>query len=357
MLVEYYFPQSLSPARLDRYLAGGWFRSGPSLFRAKVLCLEGNMYSVVNIRVQLENYHFSKSLRKILNRNEQRFRVEFGHATVDDAKERLYAFQKQRFKGFIFDSLDELLFSGNAPFVYDTREVRIYDDAKLIAASYFDQGQQSTASLLGLYDPAYSKYSLGIYTMLHEIRYAQSQGHKFYYPGYVLKGYDGFDYKLRLGNISYYNWQGRWRPFDRLREEAFSVPVLEEKIREAESYLRMYEIPFTKQYYPFFSIGYLNMAEEEFLRSPLYLMISREQIQDRTRYLVMEYVMEEDLYFLSWVVPDDDYLEIEHSDFSDGFFQEGVYSGGLLVREQLLAWHQFPHKLVERIPYIWRSHL
>lgn len=354
MLVEYYFPQSLSPARLDRYLAGGWFRSGPSLFRAKVLCLEGRMYSVVNIRIQLEQYTYSKSLRKIMNRNQDRFRVEVGHATVDDAKERLYAFQKQRFKGFIFDSLDELLFSGNSPFVYDTREIRIYDDAKLVAASYFDQGQQSTASLLGLYDPAYSRYSLGIYTMLQEIRYATSQGHKYYYPGYVLKGYSGFDYKLRLGNVSYYNWQGRWRPFDRVADEQFIVPFLESKIREAETHLRINELPFTKQYYPFFSIGYLNMADEEFLRSPVYLLIATESLQDRTRYLVLEYVLEEDLYFLSWVTPDRDYLEIAHNDFSEGFFQEGVYAEGLLVRDQLLAWHQYPYKVIERIPYVWR---
>jgi len=39
----------------------------------------------------------------------------------------------------------------------------------LIAVSFFDRGLNAAASLLCIYDSAYAKYSLGIYTMLKEI--------------------------------------------------------------------------------------------------------------------------------------------------------------------------------------------
>ncbi|RMG53872.1 MAG: GNAT family N-acetyltransferase, partial [Bacteroidetes bacterium] len=270
VLVEYYFPQSLSASRLDRYLAGGWFRSGASLFRTRLLCLEGGCFPVVNIRVPLAKYQLSRSLRRNLNRNAPRFRIETGQAQVDPDRERLYAGHKHRFKGFIFDTLEEFLFGGLSRFLFDTWELAVYEGDRLVAVSFFDRGQQSMASLLGLYDRAYERDSLGLFTMLQEIQFAQQIGLSYYYPGYVLQGHPAFDYKLRLGHIQYHNWEGRWRNWDRIGEETLVTEILSHHNDELAQALYSHEVPFKRCTYPFFSLGYLDYAPEQFMRNPFF---------------------------------------------------------------------------------------
>lgn len=349
MLVEYYFPHSLSPSRLDRYLAGGWFRSGPSLFRAKVLCLKGDVFSVINIRSNLDNYQFSKSLRKLYNRNSRKFRFEVGHAMVDERRERLYQLQKHRFKGFVFDTLEEFLFAGEAEFIFDTREIRVYDGDKLVAVSYFDMGHKSIASLLGLYDPAYESDSLGIYTMILEVYYGISKELKYYYPGYVLDNFEGFDYKLRMGNIQYYNWNGRWKPYHKLSQEQFILPQIQHQILQLEQFLTARKIPFQRYLYPFFSVGYLEQLEEDFVRSVIYLDLNVTSFLDEDLQLIIEFLPEEGKYYLTWARINGEYAEFVKPENSDSLFKGKIFRQGLLVREQVLYWDKNPRKFVDRV--------
>jgi len=350
VLVEYYFPQSLSPARLDRYLAGGWFRSGPSLFRARLLCLGGNLYEVTNIRVDLENYSLSRSLRRIQNRAKRDLRVEVGPVRIDSDRERLYRQHKHRFKGFIFETLEEFLFSGESHSLFHTLEISVYLENQLIAVSYFDQGFSSLASLLGLYDRQMGRYSLGLLTMLMEIEYAKQEGCRYYYPGYVLEGYPGFDYKMRLGGIQYYNWNGRWRPAEYLKSETSLVTFLNEKMDEVEVLLKDALIPSQRVLYPFFSLGYMGIIEEDFLRSPMYIVLEdQKSIQNRPydSVLVVEYVAEEQLYQLSRVRRDFDYADIISAEFSDDYFELNPSQTGLLIREEIYIRHRDPRRVIQ----------
>lgn len=349
MLVEYYFPQSISPARLDRYLSGGWFRSGPSLFRTQVLCLEGGVFPVVNIRTQLEDYTFSKSLRKLLRQNDAKFHVEVGYATVDAAKEALYTQQKHRFKGFIFETLEEFLFSGEIGDLFDTWEIRVYDAHKLVAVSYFDRGKNSLASLLGLFHPAYKSYSLGLYTMLKEVEYGIHADFRFYYPGYILKDFDGFDYKLRIGHTQYYNWKGKWRKMDRLPDEVFALDKIQHRIQDVISHLQRFNIHHQVLYYPFFAMGYLEMIEEDFLRSVVYIKLDHvKRAFDPNLQMVIEYIVEEDLFYLSWVRPNHDYVDMMNAEFSENFFKGQVVDEGMLVRDHLLCMEDSPQAIVAK---------
>lgn len=76
--------------------------------------------------------------------------------------------------------------------------------------SYFDVGRESLASLLGLYDPAYARFGLGIYTMLEEIEFARARELRFFYPGYVVPGLRSFEYKLELGPVQVLGEDGGW---------------------------------------------------------------------------------------------------------------------------------------------------
>jgi leucyl-tRNA---protein transferase len=300
-----------------------------------MLCLEGDLHSVINVRVTLENYAFSRSLRRIYNRGQRQFRIEIGLARVDEQREALYANHKRRFKGFIFESLEEFLFAGISRYLFDTHEVAIYEGEKLVAVSYFDIGQQAIASLLGLYVAGYPRHSLGVLTMLHEMQYAQQQEARFYYPGYVLRGYPGFDYKLRLGSIQYYNWAGRWRPLDRIGEEEFVAETLKRSIKVAEIHLRDAGIAYRRLVYPFFSVGYLGMMEEEFVRGALCLEIWPNMHEDQLMWL-LEYNLEDQIYQLSRVRTDQDCMEFMDAEFSEDFFKQSVSESALFVREELL---------------------
>jgi arginine-tRNA-protein transferase len=349
MLVEHYYPQSLSQARLDKYLASGWFRSAPMLYRSQLLCLEGDVFSTVNIRIDLEEYTFKKSFQKIMRRNEQRFEVRIQPARLDEARDALYQTQKHRFKGFIFDHLPQFFFANLDESVFDTWEVGVYDGDRLVAVSFFDQGKKSLASILGLYHPDYEKYSLGTYTMLNEILYGIKTNRRYHYPGYVLDKSSIFDYKLRFGNgkMQFYDWKGRWKPYEKFSEEHFMVHTLREKIQEVEHLLSKYDIPYQKLLYPMFSVGYLAFMGDQFVKSPV--MISCYPDQNRPLKLIVEYILEDDIFRLSWASLCPEYQEFLNMHISEDLLDEKIYTLNLLRTEDILFQHASSEKLMQEI--------
>jgi len=204
MSTLFHKPPSLFGAKLDAYLVKGWFRSGQYIYTVRTLNIDGTLYFPVRIRLPLKGYQFKKSLRKIWNKN-QCFKTVCRKAFISPEKEALYEKFITRFDSYISPTLIDSLQEGGHTTIYDTYEVAIYEGNNLIAVSYFDLGHTSMASIMGVFDPAYSKYSLGIYTMLAEITFGKEKGFAYYYPGYVIPGYPKFDYKLRIGKVEFYD--------------------------------------------------------------------------------------------------------------------------------------------------------
>ena len=116
------------------------------------------------------------------------------------------------------DTVAECLLGGaeNNDNIYNTEMIEIRDGNKLIAVGFYDLGETSIAGILNFYHPQYRSNSLGKYLMLLKLDHAKKSGKKWYYTGYLAKGYPKFDYKLfpdihatelfdRVGN--------RWIPF------------------------------------------------------------------------------------------------------------------------------------------------
>ena len=258
MLVQTHFPRSLSRSRYDQYLASGWFRGSVMLYKMDLLCIDERLFSVVNIRMNLDHHTPTSRQRKTMRRVESRFTVTYGHAQPNANKEALYAQHKSRFKGFIHNTLTDYLSAGFQGTVFDTREVCVYDGDKLIAVSYFDLGEQSMASLLGLYDEAYSKYSLGTYTLLKEAEYGKRTGRRWFYPGYILDKRSDFDYKLKLGPMEHYTANKRWAKLENFKPEtttAYNIQKTTEALTEGLSALGLHPKPWL---YPYFSMGYMG---------------------------------------------------------------------------------------------------
>jgi len=298
MFTERDYPDFLPHSKLDEYLAKGWFRMGQMIFTCHFFCFDGSLYSPVWIRLDLDNYKFRKSLRKIMTRNSQRFNIVIRKAVLDEEKEKLYRVHKNRFMGFIHDSLKESLLGYSEDNIYDTYEACVYDGEELVAVSFWDIGHDSIASIIALYNPDYSKYSLGFYTMLLEMQFGMENKMKYYYPGYVIPGYPKFDYKLRIGDVEFYDFKkSSWLPKSDYKESEIPSYRLKRILLETKDALAAKNIPSKQIMYQLFDRGATRYKRKEFLSQPLFLSCYPD-IYNSTIRLILEYDLMKDVYRL-----------------------------------------------------------
>jgi len=277
MFTEIHYPEKISPGELDAYLDRGWFRMGQMIFTCRFLCFSGELYSAIWTRLDLRNYRFRKSLKKLLKRNSNHFRVLVRKAVFDDEKEILYQRHKSRFEGYIAETLKESL-HGEANYnIYDTWEICVYDENRLVAVSFFDIGGNSLASIMGLFDPAYSKYSLGFYTMLLEIMVGHQNKKAFYYPGYVVPGYAHFDYKARIGPVDYFDAiTENWLPYNNIEPEDIPLEILKSEIKTLQTAFAKAGLESKPVFYPYYEEPIISEWSERFLSHPLFLIHKKE---------------------------------------------------------------------------------
>lgn len=264
--------------------------------------MNGAVGSVVNIRASLQYYTMSKSFRKILSQNKKRFSHVIRKITpIDHPKERLYQQQKDRFDIFVMDSLQIFLYDHADPAqcIFNTYEVCVYDGDKLVAVSFFDLGIQSVASILGLHDADYQKYSLGTYTLLLEIEFAKEKGFTCFYPGYILLSEKGisFEYKLRLDNLQFRNKQGLWKSIRYLKQEHWIHQSFQQKNELMAQYFTTHQIDYQLLLYPYFAIAkFIYFCQCVEMPSIFGIGEQREQ-----KLLIVEYLLERDSYRVGYV--------------------------------------------------------
>jgi arginine-tRNA-protein transferase len=300
-MLEVELPIEHGPEALDSYLERGWFRNGYLLALTPIICMQGNVYVTVPVRARLRGHIHGRSNARLLRRNEERFRVEIARPEVDDDRERLYELTSQRFGGFRMALLEDFLDTGPVFDFFDTWEVTVRDGDKLVASSYFDVGENSVASLLGLYDPSYPRESLGIYTMLLEMEYAKARGLSYYYPGYVLQGHDWFDYKLRFGQMQYLTEAGDWRAISRMSRRSRLRERVYRRITALEAALARRGVRFQRRVYPLFWLGEMEVLPEladDYVAAPLLVECLPGAVPGQ--WLLAEYLPDEDSYLLSW---------------------------------------------------------
>lgn len=344
MLIQFYYPEKLSPSDLDYYLSRGWFRNSVMLHNSKVICLDQKISSILNIRLDLEDYQPSKSLRKILKKNKKEFTFQIGPVKLTEEKEELYRQHLHKFKGFLFSSLEQFLFANISNSVFDTFELCIFKEEELVGYSLFDLGNSSMASLLAVYNSNYGSYSPGIYSMLLEVEYALSLGLKHYYPGYVLNNSDDFDYKLRMGNMKYLNSRGQWVEKEELTLPDYPSEIIEQESEKIINLLRENNISFSKKYNPYYTIGYVKPYEKTFSRSTVIIFLEKQP--DSNSFYQIEYLFEEKLYSLSIVNKDSSYSNMVDMIITEDLKNGEVYQTHLLPYSRTIATTTTPENLM-----------
>jgi arginine-tRNA-protein transferase len=190
-----YYPEQLTGDELDSFLAKGWYRMGQSIFTTHFIILNGEIFRVYWFRYDLQKLNISRSAKKIFTFN-RKFKVNILPFELTDELEELFTLYKTTIDFEAAQSVHSWLNGDQPSNVFDTLLVEIKDNGKLVAAGIFDNGNESIAGILNFYHPDYKQYSLGKYLMLLKIQYAVKAGQKFYYPGYIVKNYPRFDYKL-----------------------------------------------------------------------------------------------------------------------------------------------------------------
>jgi len=279
MMSNWHEPEQLSPKQLDDYLGNAWFRMGQSIFTRHFLFFDSTVYTALWIRLDLQDYTFKKRLRKILNRNRKAFQVVIRPAVLNKEKNQLYAKYKRNFNGQISDTLKEYLLDDTDESIFDTYECCVYEAEKLVAFSFFDVGEKSMASIMGVYDPEYSTYSLGFYTMLEEVNFGSIHQKRFYYPGYVVPDYQRFDYKLRIGAVDYYDvWKKKWLPYSTLKKEQLPSELLQIHLERLKLHLDLEEVPYEQLAYPSYDRHLLSEGAD-ILNSPMFIILQQEEFQ------------------------------------------------------------------------------
>ncbi len=295
-LIQINISENIKRENLDKLLAEGWFRSSFLMYKSPILCINGTISTVINIRLNLLAHLPKKRHRKLLRKNNKKYHFSFSSVQLTFEAERLYRLNKNKFKGFIHPSLHGYLYAEADYTPFETYQFEVFDGDKLIALSFVDVGSNSMASILGLYDPEYSRDSLGIYTMLLEIIEAKSMGLNWYYPGYVVDGDDSFNYKLSLGEfeamLPNYQWID-YSLFDKKnslgRQFLDKIDLLNEALNDK------IKIQGEKFIYPHFSLGFVEPYHSDgFLDKPAFIKFTINLIHYIVSYDLMtnEYTLE-----------------------------------------------------------------
>ncbi len=198
---------------MDELWAEGWRHFGALFFRYRRWGHGGRMLTVTPLRLEPAGFKPSRSQRRVLARNRD-LRWEVRPTSVDGEKLAMFERHKRRFRGDAPDSLYDFLSHDPSSVPCPNVEVCVYAGRRLVAASFLDVGEQSTSAVYAMFDPAESRRSLGIFTMLEAIRHSRRSGRRYYYPGYACREPYLYDYKKNFAGLESFDWRGAWRALD-----------------------------------------------------------------------------------------------------------------------------------------------
>jgi arginine-tRNA-protein transferase len=236
-----YLVGGLSPTDIDEMLGNGWFRNDMMVCSMSIKPWQGGWCSSLMLRIPLRGFTWKKRLRKVLRRNRELFSVQIQPFVTSAAKEKLWQKFKTKVHGWGFvPPLAKHLFKEKTATDFQTWEVNVFYRGSLVAFSVFDRGATSLASLEAAYDPDFSRYSLGMYTMLMEIEFASTEGMAFYYPGFIPKGESMFEYKLRPGNVQFFRLrEQQWVSWENLQADDWQLETVMRRLGDVSQALKL----------------------------------------------------------------------------------------------------------------------
>lgn len=203
----------VSPEAMDAFLAAGWRHFGTHFYRYSLMEHDGELQTVVPLRIDLRKFTLSKSQRRVLRKN-QDVRVTFLPAAISEEAVTMFQRHKARFTDNVPEELTVFLSSEPATIPGECLTVRCELEDQCVALSFMDVAARSTSSVYGMFEPEHESRSLGIFTLLCEIEWARQHGKAYAYPGYATLGSSHYDYKKQFSGLEGYHWSSEtWIPW------------------------------------------------------------------------------------------------------------------------------------------------
>lgn len=206
---------AVAPEQMDALWAEGWRHFGRDFFRySMTLSGTAELLVIQPLRLDLAAFRPGKSQRRILRRNADT-EVRIVPAVVDAEREAIFLRHRERFTENVPDSLRTFMPESHPardPCECVSVEVRL--QGRLIAVSYLDVGAEAVSSVYAVFEPDEAERSPGTLTLLAEIGWAAAQGKRWLYPGYATVQPSHYDYKKGFRPLSYFDWQGHWKPLE-----------------------------------------------------------------------------------------------------------------------------------------------
>ena len=195
-----------SPERFDALLSHGDRRVGQMLYRPECPTCS----ACEPIRVPVQQFKRSKSMRKIWNKN-QDLRIELVQTRYSSEALKLY--NRHKMERGLSRNETRMTRSGYENwFVFScaaTAELHYYLNDQLICVSILDLGKKDTSSVYVFFDPDHSVRSLGTFSALYEIEWMKRRGMRYYYLG------------LYVAPCKHLNYKARFFPHDRLISDSW----------------------------------------------------------------------------------------------------------------------------------------
>ena len=214
LIEDHVFRDRVSPEELDGLLAEGWRHFGTMFFRYNAAVMEGRLHFILPLRIELEGWKATRSQQRVIKKNAD-LRTEIRAASIDREKQAMFLRHSRRFTDNIPTSLENFLHPEPAEIPCRCEEVAVFLGEQLVAVSFLAIGKEAVSGIYGIFEPEYASRSLGVFTMLEEIRYAREIGVKYYYSGYSTMAPSHYDYKKGFEGLYAYDWGGQWHPLPR----------------------------------------------------------------------------------------------------------------------------------------------
>ena len=191
----YKYMESCDVATQNEMLKRGWRRFGKIQFVP--LCKDCN--DCKTIRIDIKNYKFSKSDKRILNKNKdievyvQEPTLSIDHINLFN-KYHKHMSKKKQWKDNEIDPSEyhSSYVDGAGEF---GKEILYFLDGKLICVALCDMNQEALSSVYCYYDHDYENRSLGRFSILAQISMAKQANVPYLFLGYWIKNHYSMGYK------------------------------------------------------------------------------------------------------------------------------------------------------------------
>jgi arginine-tRNA-protein transferase len=202
----------LSPVEFGKRLRGGDRRQGFVLYRPSC----PRCAACEPIRLSAKDYEPSRSQRRIIKRGDRELSIKMGPPVVEGRRVQIYNAHKAARD--LRDGQPPIDQDGYRDFLVatccDTFEVSYHLADKLVGVSIVDRSDDALSAVYCCYDPEYSDFGIGTYSILKQLELCNEWGLEYLYLGLYIAGCDSMEYKARflpherlLG--------GNWRRFER----------------------------------------------------------------------------------------------------------------------------------------------